>query len=102
MFKLDAEPTFPATLTIIGQGREQKLSLVFKHKDGDEYSNMLKAISEEKISVEDAILEIVESWEADGALNRENIAKLRKKQPGADWAILTGYADALRVARKGN
>lgn len=102
MFKIDAEPTFPATLTITGQGREQKLELVFKHMDADAYGELLKAISEEKTTIEDAILQIVESWKADAPLDKATIAKLRKKQPGADWAILTGYADALRVARKGN
>lgn len=102
MFKIDVEPTFPATLTIIGQGREQKLAMVFKHMDADEYGAMLKDLSEEKVTIEEAILRIVDNWEADAPLNRESIAKLRKKQPGADWAILTGYADALRVARKGN
>jgi hypothetical protein len=49
-----------------------------------------------------AILEVVEKWDADVDLSTEAIALLQEQQPGADWAILSSYGDALKVARKGN
>lgn len=102
MFKLKSEPTFDAALTIIGQGREQVLNLTYRHKTRTEYGELLKAMAAQSIDAADAILELVAKWDADGELNRENIKLLCDEQPGSDWAIITGYGDALTVARKGN
>lgn len=102
MFKILSEPTFDATLTIVGQGREQKLTVTFRHKTRSEYVDMLQKISKGKLAADDAILQLVESWDADAELSKESIRKLQDHQPGSDWAILTGYGEALVVARKGN
>lgn len=102
MFKIKANPTFDATVVIVGQGREQKLNLTYRHIPRSEYADMLKAMADEKMESEDAILKLVEKWDADGELNSETIKLLCDHQPGADWAIIVGYADAMTVARKGN
>ncbi|WP_396615446.1 phage tail assembly chaperone [Lysobacter soli] len=102
MFKIKSEPTFPATITIIGQGREQKLALVFRHRIRTEYADLLQAVAKGEKTVEDAVLEVVESWEADAELSRDTLVLLDEQQPGACWAILMGYQSALGVARKGN
>lgn len=102
MFKIKADPTFDACLTIKGQGREQKLNVTFRHKTRTEYANLLQEIAAEKIDVADAILSLIEKWDADLDLSRESIQLLQDHQPGSDWAIITGYGDALTVARKGN
>lgn len=102
MFRIKPDPTFDATLTIVGQGREQKLSVTFRHKTRTEYAEMLKAIGEGKLDPADAILDVVAKWDADADLTRENVKALIEHQPGSEWAILAGYGDALTVARKGN
>lgn len=102
MFRIKADPSFPATLTIVGQGREQKLGVTFRHKTRTEYAEMLQALAEGKLDVADAILDLVESWDADAELNRESVALLQDQQPGSDWAIITGYSEAITVARRGN
>jgi hypothetical protein len=102
MFKIKADPTFNAALTIIGQGREQKLTLTFRHRSRAEYLAMLDKLSTGEIEPADALLDIVEKWDADADLPRENILLLQENQPGADLAILQGYGEALAVARKGN
>lgn len=102
MFNIDPSPTFDATLTIVGQGREQKLLCTFHHKSKSEYRKMLEDIGAEKLSVSDAILSLIEKWDADGPLDETTLEKLQDDQPGIDWAIITGYGDALKVARKGN
>lgn len=102
MFRIKSEPTFSATLTIVGQGREQKLELVFRHRTRTEYADILDAVAKGEKSIEDAVLDVVESWVADAELNRESLKLLEEHQHGACWAILTGYQNALAVARKGN
>jgi hypothetical protein len=102
MFKIAANSTFDASLTIVGQGREQKLNVTFRHKMQDDHLAMLEKISSGELKTEDAILDIVEKWDADAELSAESIKLLQQQQPGADWAILSGYGQALAVARKGN
>ena len=102
MFHIKAEPTFDACLTIVGQGREQKLNVTFRHKTRTEYSDMLEEMAEGKMEVADALLALLDKWDADADLNRENIVALQEHQPGVDWAIITAYGEALKVARKGN
>jgi Domain of unknown function (DUF1789). len=102
MFHINAKPTFDADLVFTGQGREQTLHVTFKHKTRTEYLAMLEKIRDDKLSVADALLSIVEKWDADEKLSAASIAKLQDQQPGIDFAIITGYGDALAVARKGN
>jgi len=102
MFDVKAPETFKADLTIVGQGREQKLPVVFRHKTRTEYSQLLTDVSEGKVKDVDAVLALVESWEANAELGAETLKSLDDAQPGALWAIVTGYSHALGVARKGN
>ncbi len=102
MFKIAAEPTFDASLTIVGQGREQTLNVTFNAMPASEYRQMFKDISDGSLAVPDALLRILKSWDADAELSKATLEKLQDHQPGSDWAILTGYGDALAVARKGN
>jgi hypothetical protein len=102
MFKVKAPETFAATLTMKGQGREQKLKLVYRHRQRSAYAELMKDLADGKKDTAQAILELVESWEADAELDVETLRALAEDQPGTDWAILTGYGEALAVARKGN
>ncbi len=102
MFKLKPDPTFEASLTIVGQGREQKLEVTFNHMSRTDYAAMLEKMAKGEIDSADAILKVIAKWNADADLTRENVQALCDQQPGADWAIITGYGDALTVARKGN
>ena len=102
MFQIKAEPTFDASLTIVGQGREQKLNVTFKHKTRAYYLAMLEKVSKGELKPTDALLSIIDKWDADAELSAKSLVLLQEQQPGADWAILSGYGDALAVARKGN
>lgn len=102
MFTIEPNPTFKASLTIVGQGREQVLNLVYRHKPRSEYLKLLEDLRANKTQVTDAILQLVESWDADGPLDADTITKLQEAQPGVDWAIVSGYTEALTVARKEN
>src|SRR5690348_562611 len=102
MFSIKANPTFDASLTIVGQGREQQLNVTFKHKPRKEYLDLLEKVGKGDVSVADALLSLIAKWDADAELSAESIESLQESQPGADWAILSGYGEALAVARKGN
>ncbi len=102
MFKIKADPTFDANIVIVGQGREQTMNVTFKHMLRDDYSALLQKVADGKMDSADAILKLVEKWDADAELSKANVKLLCEHQPGADWAIITGYSEALTVARKGN
>ena len=102
MFHIKAEPTFDANIVIVGQGREQTLTVTFKHMSRTEYSDKLQQVADGKMAAEDLVLSLVEKWNADADLNKANVKLLCDHQPGADWAIITSYSEALAVARKGN
>lgn len=102
MFKIQSDPTFDAKLTITGQGREQVLNVTFRHKTRTEYMALLQSIADAKMDTADAVVSLVEKWDADAPLGVESVRALQDQQPGAEWAILTGYGEALAVARKGN
>lgn len=103
MFKIDAEPTFPAKLTIVGQSRTQELNVVFRHKTRSEYAELMDKVAKLQVDAADAFLQLVESWDADAELSAANVKRLDEQQPGALFAIIgDGYSEALSVARKGN
>jgi hypothetical protein len=102
MFHIDASPTFEGDITIIGQGREQTLHVTFKHMEKSKYLDLLEKVRDGKVAPADAILKLIGKWDADGELSKKSIQRLAEQQPGADWAIISGYGDALGVSRKGN
>jgi len=102
MFKINANPTFDAVVKIVGQGREQSLALTFRHKTRTQYGDLLQALAAETIDPADALLQLIEKWDADAELNRESIKLLQDHQPGVDWAIIEAYSEAIKVVRKGN
>lgn len=102
MFKIDAEPRIPASLTIVGQARTQTLKLVYRHRSKGEYASLMERLAKGEIDLVDAVLDVVESWEADGPLDRVTLVRLQEQQPGADFAILNGFGEAIAVERRKN
>jgi hypothetical protein len=102
MFKIKAEATIPATLTIVGQGRSQTLKVQFKHKTLKERQALQDRLLAGEVSVNEVLLEVVESWEAEEPLNMETLDLLQDEQPGANMAILSAYGEAHEVAREKN
>lgn len=103
MFKIQQEPKFEASVTIIGQGREQTLNLTFRAKPRSEYTKLLEALDYAKPDTAvDAVVALVEAWDADAPVSKESVAMLADHQPGAEWAIIHAYTEALAVAKKGN
>ncbi|HKN46064.1 MAG TPA: phage tail assembly chaperone [Propionibacteriaceae bacterium] len=100
MFKIIPDPTFDATLTLIGQGKEQKLNVTFRHKTKSEYQAMFEAKDDDELAAN--VVSIIEKWDADAPVSVESVKSLLEHQLGAGWAILHGYGEALMVARKGN
>jgi hypothetical protein len=101
MFKIKSDPTFDASITFVGQGREQKLNVTFRHKTRTEYLELFQSVGDDQ-QLAEAVFSILEKWDADAPLSVESIRLLMEHQLGAGWAILHGYGEALSVARKGN
>lgn len=100
MFKIKQDPTFPGSIKLVSMGREQTLKVTFRSKTADEYEALVKNTDDTK--GEKAFFALVESWEADLPYNEESIATLNQHQPGAVWAVVLHYGEALMAARKGN
>lgn len=103
-FKVIPNPTFPADVTIIGQGAEQTLRVVFRHKESDAYQALLDEMKGDDApkTLADVLAELIESWNADVDCDRDGIALLGKCQPGSLVAILQTYGDQMVVSRKKN
>lgn len=101
-YQIRSNPTFPASLTLVGQSRKQKLNLVFKHKTQEERDAMYDQLQSGEKDLIDILLEVIESWDADVELDRAGLTLLQQHQPGADFGILNGYGQALRVEQEKN
>lgn len=101
-FITKAPPTFEGSITITGQGRAQKLDCVFRHMLQDDYGKMFQGLASGSVKPEDAILRVVVSWNADRPLTAEGVREILQDMPAFDWALLTGYGQALTVSREGN
>lgn len=102
MFKVKAPETFKASLTIVGHGREQKLNLSYRHMTQEAYTALLQRLAAQETTPTQAILDMVADWDADLALDTAGVDEALQQQIGLDAVIITGYAQAIQVARKGN
>ncbi|CAB3704605.1 MULTISPECIES: phage tail assembly chaperone [Achromobacter] len=101
-FIIKANPTIDATVTIVGQGRKQKLAVTFRHKTSDEYEALMNRLKSDEISTAELLVELIAQWDADMPLEEASISVLRQHQPGADLAIMQAYNQALQVEREKN
>lgn len=105
MFKIQPNPTFDASVTIVSHGEEQKLNLTFRAKTVKEYQALLASIDKAKdaaAGMVDAFLALVEKWDADMELGKEAVQALHDHRPGAVWKIIEAYGEQMIAARKGN
>lgn len=104
MFKLNPNPTFAGTATIVVPGGEaEKLRLVFRHKTRDDAKAFFEraAKAEEKEST--LLLEIIAGWEdVDAEFSEDALAKLLQNYHTAPSAIFEAYMAELTAARRGN
>lgn len=103
MFKIKANPTFPATVKIRVPGGEfQELKVTFRHKRKDEVKDFFATASEKERSDVDCLLDLIESWEADQPLSSDSLAELMQNYPSAAHSIFSAYMQELIDARLGN
>jgi len=103
MFKIKANPTFPATVKIRAPGGEvQELPVVFKHMRKDDVKGFFETASEKNRGDVECILDLVESWKADMDLSPESVGELIQNYPTAAHAIFACYMQELIDARLGN
>ena len=114
VFKIEANPTFPATVKIPRPGGDiAELQLIFKHNHTDDLPSLIKKGTKTSGSDSQAdflIADIVAGWpegavaNADGSLefSKENLTLILNGNPGAGGAIFDQYLAALGGARLGN
>ena len=89
MLKLDTEPTFTAAVEIPSPWGVQRIKMVFRYMDTDEYDKFFKDKAGVNQSNEDLISDIATDWkEVDAEFSKENIAKLCKKYHQAATKIV--------------
>ena len=102
LFKTKPPETFPATMILVGQGREETLKAVCKHRARDDYFAMIERATKGEVSPEQVVMDLLASWEADEELSADTLRQMDNDRPGIVWAIITAYGKALGVALKGN
>lgn len=104
MLKLQAEPTFKATVVIpvpgIESAKRPKVLFTFKHMTRAEFE-AFKQGDEEKDA--ETLMRICAGWDGvDGEFNAENFGRLLQAYPGSAYAIANAYALELYGNRLGN
>lgn len=104
MLKLQAEPTFTAAVEIPSPWGTQRIKMVFKYMDTEEYENYVKNnATRQNMTNEDVIMEIASDWkEVDGEFNKENVALLCKKYHQAAAKIVNAWMENNTQARLEN
>lgn len=100
-FKLDAEPTFEATVDIpVPGGKTAPVKFTFKHRTKDAMSDLFKPDS--AMADVELIQELVQGWELDDKFNKASIEKLLQNYQASAGAIVRKYLDEIGTARLGN
>lgn len=103
MFKIIPEPTFPCAIKIPRPGREADvLNVVFRHKSKDDLDEFFKAAAKKKWPDEQALCQLIESWDADMDLNVASMKALLTMNHQASKVIYEAYLGELHGARQGN
>ena len=103
MFKIKANPTFPATVKIRAPGGEvQELPVVFRHKSKVDSQLFFEEAKEKNKTDTDCILDLVESWEDDAELSSDSVNDLQHNYPNPALDIINCYLTELFSARLGN
>lgn len=105
MFKIQPNPTFEASVTIVSHGEEQKLNLTFRAKPVKEYQALLASLDKPKdlsAAMADVFLALVEKWDADMELGKDAVQALHDHRPGAVWKVIEAYGEQMIAARSGN
>lgn len=100
-FKLDASPTFEATVPIpVAGGTAAPVKFVFKHYKKDQLADLFKP--ESPLPDVEVVLALVESWELDDKFEQASVEKLLQNYQAAAGAIVRKYMDEIGPARLGN
>jgi hypothetical protein len=100
-FKLDAAPTFEATVAIpVPGGTTAPVKFVFKHYKKDDLAELFKPDS--PLPDVEVVLALVESWELDDKFEQASVEKLLQNYQAAAGAIVRKYMDEIGPARLGN
>lgn len=103
MFKIEANPTFPAVVKIRAAGGAMlELNVVYRHKKTNEVHQYFADAAEQGKPDVDCILELVESWDADKPLSKDSVLELMQNFSRAPKAFFSTYLDELIQARLGN
>lgn len=99
--KLDADPSFKATVSIPIPGADNAdVLFTFKHRTRDECVKWLEGITKKKDS--QVVTEMATAWDLDDEFNAKNAERLCQNYGGAGSAIFDCYLRELRGARAKN
>jgi hypothetical protein len=100
-FQLKAAPTFQAKVGFPQAGGDPvDVLLTFKHRTKDALDEFVKS----RVGKTDAeaFLEMVEGWELDDEMTKENVELLTQNHMGVGLATFQKYIDELVQHRRGN
>lgn len=101
MFKLQAEPTFDAKVSIpVAGGKSVPVVFTFKHRLAKDLLDWDKAIKEKTDA--EAFADMVVGWEIDEPFTPENVQVLLANRIGLPRAVYEVYIEELTRAREKN
>ncbi len=103
MFKIKANPTFPATVKIsVAGGEIEELKVVFKHKRLEDAAKYFQEAQENNMHTAELVFGLLDSWQADAPLTVDSIKDLFQEKPKSIDAFPRTYREELIGAIEGN
>ena len=106
LFKTNPPETFPATMILVGQGREETLKAVCKHHARDDYFAMIERATKGEVSPEQVVMDLLASWEADEELSADTLRQMKANghcphmsHPDETIALIKEYLSSELAAR---
>lgn len=90
--------TIPLALTLVAQGEEVTINIVYHNRKGSEIS----AKHDEGVTMAELVRYLVKSWDAEFGLTDADLTDLEDAYPGTLLAVMEAYNDARTVARAKN
>lgn len=85
-------------LTLVGQGEEHKIHVVYHNRKGSELAEKFK----EDVTIAEMVAYLVKSWDIEYAITSADLEELEDSYPGTLVAVMEGFNQARTMAKAKN
>lgn len=102
MLKRNTKPLILANLTLVGQGDSVSFNVTYNNIKQSEVDAAIQQIKDSDNGAADLVLRMVKEWETEFPLTVQGIREAEDEYPGFIMAVVEGFHEARRVAKRKN